>query len=112
MERLYDYDSSLLERIERRDENAIALLYDRYAAVVFSVALRVSGNRASAEQVLATVFSEVWRTPARFLRMADSLAASMALIARTKAAAMLPKGPVGVEAPMNPYALTTLQRAS
>ncbi|MBV9072347.1 MAG: RNA polymerase subunit sigma, partial [Acidobacteria bacterium] len=37
-------DSMLMSRIRTGDEDALAALHDRYAAVVYSVALRVLGE--------------------------------------------------------------------
>lgn len=83
-----DEDGSLLERIEQGDDLAIALLYDRYASVVYTIALRVLGNSTLAEQVLTDVFLEIWRTPARFLQIVGSLSTSLILIARNRALAV------------------------
>ena len=45
-----------MERIRSGDEAAMAELYDRYARVVYSAALRVLGEGAAAEDVLQDVF--------------------------------------------------------
>jgi RNA polymerase sigma-70 factor (ECF subfamily) len=40
--------------------------YDRYAAIVLSLAGRILGQQAAAEAVVLDVFREVWRTAARY----------------------------------------------
>jgi RNA polymerase sigma-70 factor, ECF subfamily len=53
-------DCALLERVQQDDEQSLVLLYDRYSKLVYSVALRVLGNPASAEDVLQDVFMQIW----------------------------------------------------
>src|ERR1035441_10329649 len=58
-------DSSLLARVQSGDEQAMASIYDRYSRVVYSVALRVLRDPASAEDVLQEVFMQIWRLMVR-----------------------------------------------
>jgi RNA polymerase sigma-70 factor (ECF subfamily) len=53
-------DADLLDRIRRRDEAALAALYDRYGGLVFTVALRVLGDRDLAEEVMQDAFLGCW----------------------------------------------------
>jgi len=69
MKGLCDEDCSALERIYRGDDQAIALVYDRYSIVVYSIALRVLRDPALAEQVLLVIFMEIWRSPGRFMKI-------------------------------------------
>jgi DNA-directed RNA polymerase specialized sigma24 family protein len=84
-EALNNEDRQLLERLYRGDDQAIALLYDRYAGLVYSIALRVLRDPGLAEQVLSDIFTEIWRTPRRFMEIEGGLSPSMALIARNRA---------------------------
>lgn len=59
-------DESLVEQIKRRDADAFATLYDRYADLVYSVALRVLADPALAQDTTQDVFLRVWRTPAAY----------------------------------------------
>lgn len=52
--------AALLRRIANGDQSAVADLYDATSNVVFSLALRVLGERASAEDVVIEVYSQVW----------------------------------------------------
>jgi DNA-directed RNA polymerase specialized sigma24 family protein len=45
------------------EQQALAQAYDLYSQAVYTVALRVSGNEALAEDVLHEVFLNLWRCP-------------------------------------------------
>ena len=45
-------DAALLARVQRGDEQAMVMLFDRYSRIVYSVALRVLRDAASAEDIL------------------------------------------------------------
>jgi RNA polymerase sigma-70 factor (ECF subfamily) len=53
-------DEALMQRIARRDPDAFAALYRRYERPVFGVLLRLSGQRALAEEWLQEAFTRVW----------------------------------------------------
>lgn len=78
-------DSMLISRIRAGDEDALAALHDRYAQVVYSVALRVLGDTSQAEDVLQEIFLQLWRNPQTFDSSRGSLAAWLAVIARHRA---------------------------
>src|SRR5437588_4380529 len=78
-------DSVLMSRIRAGDEDALAALHDRYAQVVYSVALRVLGETTQAEDILQEIFLQLWRDPQRFDSNRGSLGAWLAVIARHRA---------------------------
>jgi RNA polymerase sigma-70 factor (ECF subfamily) len=78
-------DSMLISRIRTGDEDALAALHDRYASVVYSVALRVLGDTTQAEDILQEIFIQLWRNPQRFDANRGSLGAWLAVIARHRA---------------------------
>lgn len=61
-----DGDGVLVTRLARRDEAALAELYDRHGATAFSIALRVVGDRETAEDVVQEAFLAVWRGAASY----------------------------------------------
>ncbi len=75
----------LLSSIRSGDERAMAELYDRYSSVVYSVALRVLGDTAAAEDILQDVFMQLWRTPDAFDATRGSFPGWLAVIARNRA---------------------------
>jgi RNA polymerase sigma-70 factor, ECF subfamily len=78
-------DSMLMSRIRAGDEDALAALHDRYASVVYSVALRVLGETTQAEDILQDIFIQLWRNPQRFDSSRGSLGAWLAVITRHRA---------------------------
>jgi len=78
-------DLALVSGIRSGDESAMARLYDRYSAIVYSVALRVLGDSGAAEDILQDVFMQLWRKPGVFDSTRGNLAAWLAVIARNRA---------------------------
>lgn len=56
-----DDDDRLLSGIAAGDRHAFATLMERHLARVFSLALRVTGSRADAEDAAQEAFTRVWR---------------------------------------------------
>jgi len=77
-------DSDLLARVQRGEESAMAAIYDRYSKIVYSVALRVLRDPASAEDILQEVFMQMWRSPAKFVAARGSLGGWLAVVARNR----------------------------
>lgn len=59
-------DNFLLEQVALGDENAFALLYDRYGKSAYSLAYRILKNVQGAEDVVQDVFLNVWRLAGSF----------------------------------------------
>lgn len=53
-------DEELAARIAQGDREALGLVYDRYARVVFSVSLRLLNDRTVAEEITQEVFVNLW----------------------------------------------------
>jgi RNA polymerase sigma-70 factor (ECF subfamily) len=64
-------DAALIERVAQRDEFALQLLYDRYARLVFRIAVRIAGDQACAEEITQDVFHAVWLSAGSFQRDAQ-----------------------------------------
>lgn len=56
----YD-DEKLISLIIQMQEEALAQLYERYNRVVFSLALAIVGDQATAEEITLDVFVRVWQ---------------------------------------------------
>jgi RNA polymerase sigma factor (sigma-70 family) len=78
-------DFELLARVGWSDEQAIASLYDRHSTLVYSVALRVCGDAASAEEVLQNIFMQIWLAPQQFASHPGSLAGRLGVLSRNLA---------------------------
>jgi len=55
----------LVERLSGGDETALADLYDRYAGLVYGLAVRTLVDRQAAEDVTQEVFVSLWEHPER-----------------------------------------------
>jgi RNA polymerase sigma-70 factor (ECF subfamily) len=52
---------NLVRRVAAQDAHALHALYDRAHRIVFTLAVRITGDRESAEEVTLDVFLDVWR---------------------------------------------------
>ena len=77
-------DRMLLERVQQRDSSAMAVVFDRYSGMAYSVALRVLANPAHAEDVVQDVFFQIWRNPRSFAPERGSLGAWLAVVVRNR----------------------------
>lgn len=59
-------DDVLVQRVADGDARALEQLYDRYARPVFSLALRMLGDPAEAEELLQETFLRLWQQAARY----------------------------------------------
>ncbi len=55
-------DAQLLTLVVRGENWALSEIYDRYTRLVFSHALKILNDRASAEEIVQQVFTKVWRS--------------------------------------------------
>jgi RNA polymerase sigma-70 factor, ECF subfamily len=78
-------DPALVARIERRDADALAELYDRYASRLNGLACRVLGDTGEAEEVLQEVFLYVWRAASTFDALRGSVLAWLLVATRSRA---------------------------
>lgn len=78
-------DQALIAAIAARDETALRTLYDRYGALVFSLALRRLGDRELAEEVLQDVFLRCWERAESYRAAAGSVPAWLIGITRNRA---------------------------
>jgi RNA polymerase sigma-70 factor (ECF subfamily) len=59
-------DDLLIARVGQRDQDAFRTLYDRYADLVYSVALRVLADEGSAQDVAQDVFVRLWQSSEKY----------------------------------------------
>jgi RNA polymerase sigma-70 factor (ECF subfamily) len=67
------------------DQSALASLYDESSSLVYSVALRVLGDVADAEEVTLDVYTQVWKTAATYDGSRGSVTAWLVTLARSRA---------------------------
>ena len=78
-------DKSLMDRVRVGEQQAMAEIFDRYAGLVYSVALRVLNDSGHAEDVMQEIFFQLWRNPDSFSSARGSLGAWLLVVARNRA---------------------------
>jgi RNA polymerase sigma-70 factor (ECF subfamily) len=78
-------DRALIARIDGRDADALAVLYDRYSSRLMGLAHRILGDTGEAEEVLQEVFLYVWRAASSFDATRGTVLAWLLVITRSRA---------------------------
>jgi RNA polymerase sigma-70 factor (ECF subfamily) len=66
-------DEDLMERVRTGDASAFEIIVDRHSDVAFSLAYRMCGRRATAEDIVQESFLSLWRSGARYDRTRGSV---------------------------------------
>ena len=61
-------DEELMPLIGGKDPEAFEVFYDRHGGAAYSLAYRIVGERAAAEDVTQEAFISIWRSGARYDR--------------------------------------------
>lgn len=83
---------SLVQRIAKSDQSALATLYDTTNRLAYGLILRVLGDASTAEEVLLDVYTQVWKQAANYDTGRGSPLAWITTIARTRAIDRLRSG--------------------
>ena len=59
-------DEELMQLVREGDAAAFAVVYERHATAAFSLAFRMCGKRAPAEDIVQEAFLSLWRSGARY----------------------------------------------
>ncbi len=78
-------DAALVGALVAGSEDALATLYDRHSPAVFASALRYSGDRSIAAEVLQDTFMTLWNRAEQFDSSRGSLAGWLSSIAHNRA---------------------------
>ncbi len=78
-------DETLVGMILSRDEHALRSLYERYSRRLYNLALRITGDAHSAEEIMQDAFQSVWLRAAQFRPSAGSVQAWLSGIVRHRA---------------------------
>ena len=74
-----------ITQVIERDENALASLYDAMSGRVYGLALRITRNVQTAEEVVEDTFWQIWRQAPRFDPARGNAAAWMLTMTRSRA---------------------------
>jgi RNA polymerase sigma-70 factor (ECF subfamily) len=78
-------DEELMQLIAGGDPRAFEVVYERHCTAVFSLAYRICGARASAEEIAQEVFLTIWRSGARYDRTRGSVRTWLLGVAHNRA---------------------------
>jgi RNA polymerase sigma-70 factor (ECF subfamily) len=59
-------DSALIDRLRKREPDALAAAYDRYGRVAYSLLLRITHDESTAEDLVQEVFIRLWNRAREF----------------------------------------------
>jgi len=77
-------ETTLLERVARGEPDAVRQTIDRYSALVWSLARRLSPTHADAEDAVQDVFVSLWKSADRYDPEAAKESTFIAMIARRR----------------------------
>ena len=78
-----------MQLVARGDARAFEVVYDRHATAVFSLAYRICGVHAAAEEIAQEAFLAIWRSGARYDRSRGSVRTWLLGVVHNRAIDML-----------------------
>jgi RNA polymerase sigma-70 factor (ECF subfamily) len=84
--------ASLIKRVAEGDQCGLTALYDSTSRLIFGLILRIVSDRATAEEVLLDVYTQVWRQAVNYDTARGAPLAWMMTIARSRAIDRLRSG--------------------
>jgi len=82
-------DEDLMPLVRRGEADAFEVIYERHCGAAFSLAYRMCGKRAAAEDVVQEAFLSMWRSGARYDRARGSVRTWMLGIVHNRAIDLL-----------------------
>jgi RNA polymerase sigma-70 factor, ECF subfamily len=90
-------DQALMQHIAAKKPEALSVLYDRYGRLVFSVAVRIVGSAATAEEITLDIFHRAWERAEQYRDKRGSVSTWLASMARNRAIDILRREKVRVD---------------
>lgn len=87
-------DEELMQLVREGDARAFEVVFDRHGGVAFSLAYRMCGRRALAEDVVQEAFLSLWRSGARYDRARGSVRSWVLSVVHNRAIDALRRGVV------------------
>ena len=82
----------LIHQVAEGDQQALGALYDATSSLVYSLALRIVGNTATAEEVTLDVYTQVWRQAKSYDARRGSPSTWLLILTRSRAIDRLRSG--------------------
>jgi len=96
-------DEALLRLVALAQERALGALYDRYARLVYSMALNATGDAGLAEEVTQDVFLRVWNKAETYQAGQGKVVTWLSSIARYRAIDLLRRRSIRPEGNLAPW---------
>lgn len=90
-------DALLFQLVQQADDRAFSVFYDRYVNLVFSIALTILNEHASAEEVVQDVFLNIWKKKHTYQPAKSKLNTWLSAITRNRSIDELRKKKAGSE---------------
>jgi RNA polymerase sigma-70 factor (ECF subfamily) len=87
-------DEDLMRLVSDGEPRAVEAIFDRHASVAFSLAFRICGRRAMAEEVVREAFLSLWRDATRYDGARGSVRLWVLSVVRNRAIDALRRTPV------------------
>jgi RNA polymerase sigma-70 factor (ECF subfamily) len=87
-------DEELMQMVRRGDADAFAVVYQRHSSSAFSLAYRMMGSRALAEDVTQEAFLSAWRSAGRYDSARGSVRTWLLGIVRNRAIDAMRRGKI------------------
>ena len=84
-------DEEVMQLVQRGDPRAFELLYDRHGGAAYSLAYRIVGRQAAAEDVVQEALISIWRSRLRYDQTRGSVRTWILGIVRNRAIDGLPE---------------------
>jgi len=78
-------EKALIARISDGDQQALAVLYDQYVALLYSVVIAIIKKREEAEDLMQEIFLLIWKKASTFDTSRDNVYAWLTTMARNRA---------------------------
>jgi RNA polymerase sigma-70 factor (ECF subfamily) len=78
-------DTELLQLMAQEDVNALSELYDRYGRMVFSLALKITKDHRSSEEITQDVFYRIWERAYSYIKEKARVRTWILTVARNRA---------------------------
>ena len=78
-------DAQHVREMAGGNESSLAAVYDRHSGIVYSLALRISGEEGEAEDVVQEVFTQAWRQAGAYDARRGTVVAWLLVMTRARA---------------------------
>ena len=102
--------AELAGRLTKKDESALAQIYDLYGGAVYQLALRITRDPGVAEEICLDSFMQLWQQAPTLDRQSDNLLAWLFTIARSRAIDRLRKMSAAKRTPVQAVSAVAVER--